>query len=183
LINHQLIKRCLKEDRLAQQELYEILFNKMYATCRRYTRNDEDAKEVHNSAMLKVFKNLAQYNQSGPFEAWVHRIMVNTAINFNKSKSQYNEQVSFNLDYITIPVENDAWNNMGVEEIFQAIRDLAPATQLVFNMFVLDGFSHNEISKQLKIGVNTSKWHVFHAKQELRKIIKKKQNNPSVLYG
>jgi RNA polymerase sigma factor (sigma-70 family) len=155
----------------------------MYATCRRYTRNDEDAREVHNTAMLKVFKNLSQYNNSGPFEGWVHRIMVNTAINFNKSVNNYKDQVHFNIENIHHSVDNEAMSNMGIEEIFSAVRELSPATQLVFNMFVLDGYSHNEISSQLGIGVNSSKWHVFHAKRELREIIKKKLINPSVIYG
>lgn len=141
----------------------------MFATCRRYTRNEEDAKDLHNDAMLKIFRNLEQFKNTGPFEAWVHRIVVNTAINFNKAVQQYKEQTIFDQDGIVESVDNEVWSNIGVEEIFLLIRSLPPATQTVFNMFVVDGFSHNEIAKELGIGVNTSKWHVFYARKELQK--------------
>lgn len=160
----------------------------MYAIAKRYTRNDEDALEVVNTAFLIVFDKIGQYDGRGPFEAWAQRILVNGAIRFNKRKLKYRDYTSFTLDEGSgdIPkaaVDNEVWSRLGLEEIFSLIRQLSPTTQLVFNMFILDGFSHKEIAEKLGMQVNTSKWHVSFARQQLQAMLKKKDIDSKVAYA
>lgn len=160
----------------------------MYAIAKRYTRNEEDALEVINTAFLKVFSKIEQFDKRGAFEAWVRRIVVNTAIRFNRNNLNYRNNTSLTLDDNAHDirrqiVENDAWGRMEIEEIFAIIRELPQATQVVFNMFILDGFSHKEIAEQLGISVNTSKWHVFAAREQIQATLKKKATEPLINYA
>lgn len=187
MIEQDLIEKCLKRDRLAQRVVFEKLFSKMYAIAKRYTRNDEDALEVVNTAFLKIFDKIGQFNNRGPFEAWAQRIVVNAAIRFNKRNLRYREQTSFCLDegsdHLASHVDNEAWSRLGVEELFGIIRQLPPTSQLVFNMFILDGFSHKEIAEQLGMQVSTSKWHVSFARQQLQAMLKKKDVDYTIAYA
>lgn len=160
----------------------------MYAIAKRYTRNDEDALEVINTAFLKVFHKIEQFDKRGPFEAWVRRIVVNTAIRLNKTNLSYRTNTSLTLEENPASirrqiVENEVWGNMELEEVFGIIRQLPQATQVVFNMFILDGFSHKEIAEQLGISVNTSKWHVFAAREQIQVLLKKKVTENLITYA
>ena len=143
----------------------------------RYKNNEEDAKSLSITSFLKVLTNIESYKPNIPFNAWIRRIAINTAIDdFRKNSKhnliEYSDEISTNENY-TI---NDYDLEIRAEELNNMILKLPKATKLVFNLFAIDGYSHKEIAEQLNISTNTSKWHVKEARKKLKEQILKKQN-------
>lgn len=144
----------------------------------RYKNNEEDAKSLAISSFLKVLKNIEKYSVEIPFEAWIRRISINNAIDdFRKNRRrkdiiEYNDEIKFEKSY-TI---NEYELEINAEELNDMLFLLPKATNVVFNLFAIDGFSHKEISEKLGITTNTSKWHVKEARKKLKTLLLKKQN-------
>jgi len=176
------VDQCRKHNRHAQKILFDTHLKKMMAICLRYLKNEEDALEVLNNTFLKVFSKIHQYKSEGSLEAWIKRIVINSSIDFVRSNKSYRANfISTNEFHIYgEPVdENDSTNDwfdtaldLSKEEIFGMVAELPPSTRIVFNMFVIDEFTHKQISKNLRISEGTSKWHLSNA----RKILKEKIN-------
>ena len=142
------------------------------AICERYTKRKEDAMEIYNDSFLKIFKEIHRYkpsyeNEMNSFIGWIRKIIIYTAIDHNRTSDG-----DSSLMYIPAQEEN-ALDSMSYEEIIHAISGLSPVYRTVLNMFIVDGFSHEEISSQLGIAVGTSKSNLFKAKLQLQKILKK----------
>jgi len=144
----------------------------------RYKNNEEDAKSLAISSFLKVLKNIEKYSVEIPFEAWIKRISINNAIDdFRKNRRrkdiiEYNDEIKFEKNY-TI---NEYELEINAEELNDMLFLLPKATNVVFNLFAIDGFSHKEISEKLGITTNTSKWHVKEARKKLKTLLLKKQS-------
>ncbi len=144
----------------------------------RYKNNEEDAKSLAISSFLKVLKNIEKYSVEIPFEAWIRRISINNAIDdFRKNRRrkdiiEYNDEIKFEKNY-TI---NEYELEINAEELNDMLFLLPKATNVVFNLFAIDGFSHKEISEKLGITTNTSKWHVKEARKKLKTLLLKKQS-------
>jgi len=171
-----LIQNCKSGDRKAQFTLYKTYYNVLMSVCMRYNKNKDDASAILNEGFLKILKNLDKYDPKIPFEAWIKRIMINTIIDaFRKNKKerelvQYTDfeetdTLDINIDY------NEADKMFDAEAIERLIQKLPPATQKVFNLFAVDGFSHKEIGKMLNMSVGTSKWHISSARKQLKEMI------------
>ena len=149
------------------------------AICERYTRRKEDAIEIFNDAFLKIFKEIHRYNPAyadevNSFKGWVRKIMIYTAIDYNRKYHKHNFTADLENNMIYIPAEEeDALDMISYDEIINAIRKLSPAYRTVINMFIIDGLSHEEISNNLQIAVGTSKSNLSKARQQLQKILKK----------
>ncbi|MEM7373260.1 MAG: RNA polymerase sigma factor [Bacteroidota bacterium] len=170
-----LIEACVKDDRMAQSELYRLCFGTLMGVCLRYHSHEEDAIEVLNQGFLKILNNLHKRKPKVPFEAWIRRIMINTLIddfrknrrrkelfevsNFEESSQGQSSQINFNT----------ADEMFDAQEIEAMIQQLPPMTRQVFNLHAIDGFSHKEISQQLGISEGTSKWHVNAARKNIKK--------------
>ncbi len=168
------IKACRKNDRKAQFELHRLSYGMLMGICLRYERNREDAESLLNMGFLKIFTNMDKYQDNVPFEAWARRIMINTIIdNFRKNK-KYIERIEVreesDLDFNNRVSFNEADLQFDAEVLENMIRELPAISQKVFNMHVIDGFSHKDVAEMLGMSVGTSKWHVSNA----RKILKKK---------
>jgi RNA polymerase sigma-70 factor, ECF subfamily len=170
-----IIKGCLKNDRASQKALYEQYYSKMLGVCLRYAKDKENAKDVLHEAFLKVFNNLKNFNGSGSFEGWIRRIMVNTSIDhLRKNKQNYlivstvyaNEKASAATEEIE---DDDLLLNIDKEDILKAVQDLTPAYRTVFNLYVIEEFTHKEIAEMLDISEGTSKSNLSKAKFNLRK--------------
>jgi len=172
----KLIKRCVKNDRKAQKEVYEYFFTKMYAICKRYLKNEEDAMEVLNTGMLVVFKKIEAFQFKGSFEGWVKRIMINKSLDFIKTNKRYKYQMSIDEKEEPIAsypiVESEAVTNLNTEALYQLIRELGVSQQMVFNLYVIEGYSHNEIADKIGITASTSRWHLTKAREVLQQKIK-----------
>ena len=176
MLNQELlIKGCIDGDRKCQQKLYEHFYGKMMVVCMRYTKDRDEALDVFQDAFIKVFNNLANYGSNGSFDGWVRRIMVNTAIDHIRKNKKNNEMLSLNEE-ITGSFEDeeaaeDLLDKVSFEDLLDSVQSLSPAYKSVFNMYVVDGFSHKEISESLGISEGTSKSNLFKAKMNLKKLL------------
>jgi len=175
----EVVRLCVKGDRKAQKELYKKFYSKMMGVCYRYTNNGEDAKDLLQDGVTKVFINLKRYQFNGSLEGWIRRIIVNTAIDhFRKKKNVF--FVDDEEDYLlerSVPESADAiYSQFGVEEIMSAVQSLSPAYRTVFNLYALEGFPHKEIAEKLCISEGTSKSNLAKAKKNLQNILLKKEN-------
>ncbi|HEY0744625.1 MAG TPA: sigma-70 family RNA polymerase sigma factor [Chryseosolibacter sp.] len=166
----ELIKGCLKRDRNAQQQLYDLYASKMYAICFRYVRNAMEAEDVLVMAFTKIFDRIDQFKGEGSFEGWIRRVMVNEALtHLRKSRAMYVEteleQADREPDYDRLS------DHLEAEDLHKMIQELPPGYRVVFNMYAIDGYSHKEIAEQLGISENTSKSQLSRARTYLQKIL------------
>lgn len=140
----------------------------------RYKNNKEDAAFLANDSFLKILDNLNKYDKKIPFEAWVRRITINVVIDdYRKNKKRI--EMFESIDEYDHDIEDISFSEidkeMEVEEVAKCLLELPPATRTVFSLIAIDGFSHKEISLELGISLETSKWHMKEARKRLRMIL------------
>ena len=143
----------------------------MASICLRYINDSQDAMQVLNDGFLKVFKNIQTFNnEKAGLYTWMSRIMINTAIDYLRKRSIAYET---NLSDIKeeAAIESSTIQKMDADALLSLIQKLPKATQLVFNLYTVDGFNHREISEILGISEGTSKWHLSEARKQLKKIL------------
>jgi RNA polymerase sigma factor (sigma-70 family) len=166
----ELIKGCLRRDRNAQQQLFDLYSAKMYGICYRYVRHAMEAEDILVTAFTKVFERIAQFKGEGSFEGWIRRIMVNEALTYlRKSRSMYLETDLEQAD--REPDYDRLGDHLEAEDLMKMIQELPAGYRLVFNMYAIDGYSHKEIAEQLGINENTSKSQLSRARVYLQKML------------
>jgi RNA polymerase sigma-70 factor (ECF subfamily) len=165
-----LIQGSIEGNREMQELLYHRFSSKMYAVCLRYSGNVADAQDLLQEGFIKVFKNLNKFRGEGSFEGWMRRIFLNTSIEHYRKK--------INLLSVTetqeITIEDKEWNvldNLAEKDIMSMIQELSPGYRVVFNMHVIEGYSHKEIADILGINEGTSKSQLARAKGVLKKMV------------
>ena len=173
MVLEQLIADCIRRDPRAEEALYRKLYPLMLSTCSRYERNRQDAVARMNEGFLKVLNNLGSRRAEVPFEAWVRRIMINTAIDGLRKQQRQRE-----MERMDAPLEeqdgtsvNDYLREMEAEAFAELLGRVPDKSRKVFNLFAIDGYSPAEIADMLGISEGTSKWHVSHARQTLQQAI------------
>jgi RNA polymerase sigma-70 factor (ECF subfamily) len=173
-INKDLIERCIKNNRKAQEQLYQQFYGPMWSLCMRYVGNKEETLEVVNDGFLKVFQNLHKYNDNlSGFNTWINRIMINAAIDFIRKKKALKFLPVEELHELHEQPVDDIPDKYTAQQIVYFINQLPQTTKLVFNLYTIEGYSHEEIAAFLKISNSTSRWHLSDARKQLREIIKK----------
>jgi RNA polymerase sigma factor (sigma-70 family) len=181
-IDPHLLKTAHEGDRKAQYALYRICFPILMSVCMRYRRDKQDAILILNNGFLKILQHLDRYKiNETPFDAWIRRIMINTAIDEFRREKKWREQTVFTDEiersYSEHPINwNEAEQRLDMEHLEALLQRLSPVTQQVFNLFAIDGFSHKEIGDMLQISEGTSKWHVNNARTHLQHWIKTELN-------
>lgn len=175
-----LVTGCIRNNRKSQEIVYKMFYGKMMAVCRRYTRNDDQAKDILQDGFIKVFKNIDKFNFQGSFEGWVRRIIVNTAIDFTrKAKTDYllmndgQKIEDFENDLLDEQDEEEYESPFKVADVIKGMEQLSNAYRTVFNLYVFENFSHQEIADALSISVGTSKSNLAKARANLKKILNK----------
>lgn len=165
-----LIKGCIEENPQMQRLLYDRFSSKMYGVCVRYAENIEDANDVMQEGFIKVYKSLSKFRAEGSFEGWIRRIFINTSIeHYRKKVKLYNvTEVQENTIEDT---ELDALDSLATKDILKIVSELSPGYKQVFNMHVVEGYSHKEIADLLGITEGTSKSQLARAKGVLKKMI------------
>ncbi|HRP56638.1 RNA polymerase sigma factor [Agriterribacter sp.] len=172
-----LIKGCLEGDRRAQEFLYQRFSPKMYGVCLRYAGKAEDAQDILQDGFVKIFKNFRMYRGEGSFEGWVRRIFVNTAIeHYRRQANLY--PVTENHENMLETKELSAFDSLSVKDLMKIIQQLSPGYRTVFNLYVIEGYSHKEIAEMIGISEGTSKSQLARAKGVLQNIIKTKKTSP-----
>lgn len=178
----KILEGCQNGKREYQEKFYQLFYGKMMAICLRYSKDIEEAKDILQEGFIKIFGNIKQFKSEGSLEGWVKRIMVNTAINFYH-KNKKNNTTTFEDSLLDNNVEyeennaDDALQNLSYEDILVFIRKLPPAYQTVFNLYVIEQYSHKEIGVLLNINEGTSKSNLAKARAKLQKMLNEYNNN------
>lgn len=168
-----LLAGCLRNHRQSQELLYRQFYGYAMSVCLRYAPTREGALEVLNDGFLKVFTRLEQYNPEQPFKGWLRRILINAALDHYRQEVRHHHFDDVEQAGQTIMSESaDAHSQLAHEDLLGLIQRLSPAYRLVFNLYVMDGFTHDEIASQLGISVGASKSNLARARENLRTYLK-----------
>ncbi len=163
-----------------QRQLYSYCFEQMMRVCLRYHHNTDDAAASYNTAMYKVFTKINQYKYQGEFMGWVRRIVVNTCLNAIKQTARFTtaeleEQVNDSL-----AISPAVYSHLQSKDVLRLVQELPQSSALVFNLYIMEGYTHEQIAEQLGISSGTSKWHLNNARTILKEKIKRMQQDESV---
>lgn len=167
---HLLIQGCKRNDRDSQRLLYQHYYSYALAICLRYSRSTAEAKEVVNDGFLKVFDKIDQYNVALPFKAWLRKIMINASIDQYRKELKHAHQAPVEHAQL-MHSQPEAVSNLSHEELIALVQKLTPAYRAVFNLYVIDGYTHREIGKLLNISEGTSKSNLLKARENLRSML------------
>ncbi|MBF6607828.1 MAG: sigma-70 family RNA polymerase sigma factor [Flavobacterium sp.] len=164
----QLINDCKRKDAKAQEQLYRLFSSKLFAVCLKYSRNYAEAQDNLQDGFLIIFEKVGQFTFKGSFEGWMKRIMVNNVMQQYRNVSfleLVNNEVA---DEVEIDIDDDA---ISLEYLMKIIQDLPDRYRLVFTLYVIDGYSHKEISEMLNIATGTTKSNLARARMILKEKI------------
>jgi RNA polymerase sigma-70 factor (ECF subfamily) len=164
----QLINDCQKNDRKAQEQLYRLYAPKLFSVCLKYSRNYTEAQDNLQDGFLIIFDKIDQFSFKGSFDGWLKRVMVNHVL------QQYRQETFLSLVKEDVPDDNEIEiddEDISLEYLLKIIQELPNQYRLVFNLYVLDGYSHQEIAEMLTINLGTSKSNLARAKMILREKI------------
>ena len=172
----RIIQGCKKGEKKCQERLVRSYAPGLLAICRRYSRDSESANDALQESFINIFKYINSYSGKGSFEGWMKRIAVNCTITFQKK----NFKVHFEPDMLHDTSQHcevpDVYSTLGKEDILSLLSELPKALYLVFNMHVVEGYSHKEISELLSISEGTSRASLSRARARLIEIIEERQN-------
>jgi len=174
---NNLIKACIKGDRNAQKDLYDLFAPKMMVVALRYSKSTAEAEDVLQEGFLKVFQNIGMLSDENSLEGWIRKIIVNTSLNQNRSKiymfpmKEVEESTSYSEAEVNL-------SDLGFKDLLKLIQSLPDGCQVIFNMYAIEGYSHKEISESLRISIGTSKSQLARARELLRfKLEKRREGN------
>ncbi len=164
------IQACIARERWAQRKLYEDYYGPLMGLCLRYANNSDDAMDILHDGYIKIFRHISRYQPGTSLIAWMRRIMVNTAIDYYRKKTRRRTE---DLDSAQGVQSNDpgVLSNMATDEILQCIQALSPAYRSVFNLYVIEGYSHKEVADILNITESTSRSNLVKARIKLRELL------------
>jgi RNA polymerase sigma factor (sigma-70 family) len=163
----EIIEACISGDDRAREKLYRMLAPKMFGLCLRYAKNSTEAEDNLQDGFLTVFTKMKDFRHEGSFEGWVRRIMVNISVDRYRKKQQL--VLVDEMKKLDSPTsDEEAMAGLPLEDLVRVIQELPPKYRMVFNLYVMDGYNHLEISKELGISEGTSKSDLSRARQILR---------------
>jgi RNA polymerase sigma factor (sigma-70 family) len=174
---YQLIGGCIRQERSSQKMLYKAFYGFSMSICLRYANNRDEAAEVMNQGFFKVFTRIETYDTSRPFKAWLGRIMTNVSIDYYRAnlKTAYTDDLE-NAESIS---DGDfADKKLNYDDLLAMVQRLPNAYRTVFNLFAIDGYSHEEIGEKLDISPGTSKSNLHKARQKLKQMIFEAEQMP-----
>jgi RNA polymerase sigma factor (sigma-70 family) len=168
-----LVEGCAKGERPAQQELFNRFSGKMLSVCKRYAENQEEAEDMLQEGFLKVFVKIEFFKNEGSLEGWIRRIMVNTALDLLRKNKNLKNNVDLETTYNLSSNQENALQSLGAEELMKMLNEMPVGYRTVFNLFVIEGYSHKEIGEMLEISENTSKSQFSRARAHLKNLLEK----------
>lgn len=167
MTEYEIIKGCIRQDIRCQRMLFEQLAGKMLTVCLRYANDNMEAEDMLQDGFIRVYNNLHQFKFEGSFEGWVRRVIVNCALkHLQKKRIIFNEITENTND--TPRLESYAYANMGEDELLKLISQLPDGYRMVFNLNVIEGYSHEEIGNLLNIQASTSRSQLVKARKMLQ---------------
>ncbi|WP_456422718.1 RNA polymerase sigma factor [Lutibacter sp.] len=163
---NKLIKQCAENNRKAQEEIYQLFAGKLFSICLKYSKNKQEAQDNFQDGFVTIFNKIGQFKFKGSFEGWLKRIMVNTILLKYRQKNVLNIVVTEEIpDEVIVDVDDD---EISLDFLLNLIQELPDRYRMVFNLYVLDGYSHKEISEMLRIAEGTSKSNLARARAILK---------------
>lgn len=170
----KLINKCKQKDNKAQSEIYQLYAGKLFALSLKYSRNYQEAQDNLQNGFITIFNKIEQYNFKGSFEGWLKRIVINTALQTYREKNVLNLITEEIIDEVEIEVDDE---QVSLEFLLKLIQELPNRYRLVFNLYVLDEYSHREIANMMGISEGTSKSNLSRARVILRDKIELSRSN------
>ena len=167
---YELIRGCISQDARCQRMLFDKYAGKMMSVCLRYANDTMEAEDMIQDAFIKVFQYIGQFKFEGAFEGWIRRIVVNTAIRHLEKKKLHFKDIDDNSQHAP-KIEAQAYNHLGEEDLMKLINQLPDGYRLVFNLNVIEGYSHEEIAEMLNIQAGTSRSQLVKARKMLQQQI------------
>lgn len=164
----ELIEHCLANDPRAQEFLYKRFSRRMYGVCLRFARNTLEADDILQEGFIKVFAHLKDFRSDGSLEGWVRRVIVNTAINYYNSRLQELNETPIDKAVVMNSTTEDILDKISAGDLLHLIQGLPEGYRMVFNLYVIEGYNHQEIAEMLKISENTSKSQLSRARMALQ---------------
>ncbi len=174
----KLIQQCAKNDRKAQAEVYQLFSGKLFGLCLKYSKNYAEAQDNLQDGFITIFDKIGQFKHKGSFEGWMKRIIINTALQKYRTKrllSLVSEEIP---DEIVVEVDEET---VSLDYLLSIIQELPDRYRMVFNLYILDGYSHKEIAEKLEISEGTSKSNLSRARTILKNKIEKEQIQTPIL--
>ena len=168
-----LVKGCARGDRRSQEILYKRYFSFAMSVCIRYTHDENEAMEIVNDSYMKVLEGLSEYDSSRPFKPWYGKVLVNTAIDNYRKNLKYNDYLSINTINETEDREPEIEAELSVNDILTLFRYLPGNYKITFNLFEIEGYSHEEIGQMMGVTASTSRSNLARAKKMLRELYNK----------
>jgi RNA polymerase sigma factor (sigma-70 family) len=169
-----LVKGCAGGDRRSQEILYKRYFSFAMSICIRYTHDENEAMEIVNDSYMKVLEGLSDYDSSRPFKPWYGKVLVNSAIDNYRKNLKYNDYLSINTIAETEDREPEIEAELSVNDILNLYRYLPGNYKITFNLFEIEGYSHEEIGQMMGVTASTSRSNLARAKKMLRELYYKK---------
>ena len=170
----KLINKCKLKDRKAQSEIYQLYAGKLFALCLKYSRNHQEAQDNLQNGFITIFEKVEQFNFKGSFEGWLKRIIINTTLQTYREKNVLNLVTEEIPEKVEIEMDEE---QVSLDFLLKLIQELPNRYRLVFNLYVLDGYSHREIATMLSISEGTSKSNLSRARVILRDKIELNQSD------
>jgi RNA polymerase sigma factor (sigma-70 family) len=171
----QLASLCAKGDKAAQKRLYDKLSPKMFAVCLRYMGNRDAAEDILQDGFVTLFSKIESYSGEGSFEGWARKIFVNTALMSLRKNDVLKQSEDIEVAWGLSNPDPSALQNVSYQELLKLIAQLPTGFRTVFNMYVIEGFSHKEIAEALGISENTSRSQLLRARNMLQGWLKKRE--------
>ncbi len=164
----QLIEKCKTNNTKAQGEIYKLFANKLFSLCLKYSRNYTEAEDNLQDAFLVIFDKMHAFKHQGSFEGWLKRIVINTVLQRYRKEKVFDIISENTIQDVEIDIEE---NSISIDYLLHIVQQLPDRYRMVFNLYVLDGFSHKEVAEKLKISIGTSKSNLARARQVLKRTI------------
>ena len=171
---NKLVKQCAKNNRNAQEEIYQLFSGKLFSICLKYSKNKQEAQDNFQDGFITIFNKIGQFKFKGSFEGWLKRVMVNTILLKYRQKNVLNLVTEEIPDEVIVDIDDD---EVSLDFLLNLIQELPNRYRMVFNLYVLDGHSHKEISNMMQIAVGTSKSNLARARAILKRKIEKHQES------
>jgi len=170
-----ILNGCRRGDRSSQHDLYKLYYAYGMSVGIRYVKNEDEAIHILNDSFMKVFTRISKYDNKYDFKPWFRKIVVNTAIDYIKKQKKLHMKSQID-EASNISSREDILSRIGYKELIGLVQSLSTAYRTVFNMYVIDGFKHEEIANKLNISIGTSKSNLSKARAQLRDMVSQQLN-------
>lgn len=171
MTDEQIITGCIQKDPKAQKYLYDKFSGKMMGVCLRYADSEQEAEDVLQNGFIAVFGNLETFKNTGSFEGWIRKIIVNTALTNIRKNKKFKKNIALdNVEYM-LSAPSQIGPDFAAKDLLKIIQQLPKGSRTVFNLYAIEGYSHSEIAKMLNISEGTSKSQYSRARAYLQKVI------------